>query len=131
MKLLAGVAPVVFLCLLGQSGLVSWEHVQLWTLYAALPVTVLILAAYHPERPDRSWFGTSLLLREYSILAVVLTAILVRVHGPFPGVQWFLTFWIGLALMSTLMRLWVLLVDQARDRVGVGWFLARHVLRRS
>lgn len=126
MKLAIGVAPVIALCLLGQFGLLAWEDAQLWTLYAALPVTVLFLIAYHPERPERNWFGTSLLLREYSILSVVCTAILVRVYGPFPGLQWLLTFWIGLALVSTVSRLWVLLAAQSRDQRGVGWFLTRH-----
>lgn len=125
MKIVAGIVPVIALCLLGQF-VFGFEKVQLWTVYATLVPTVLFIVAYIPERPDRHWFSTSLLLLAFGVLAVVIVALLVRVVGQgFPGQPWVVTTWLGLTFVSMNIRTLVLLSDQARDGRGFGAMFAR------
>lgn len=128
-KVATGVLPVIGLCLLGE--VIGFADVQLWTIIVTLIPTALFIGAYIPERPERHWFGTSLLLLAFAVLSVVIAAMLVRVIGPeFHGKVWLVTFWIGLTFVSMTMRTWVLLADQARDERGLGWFLFRRWLAR-
>lgn len=128
-KVVAGVLPAIGLCVLGE--VIGFEGVQLWTIIVTLIPTALFIGAYIPERPERHWFGTSLLLLAFAVLSVVIAAALVRLVGPeFYGKPWLVTFWIGLTFVSMTMRTWVLLVDQARDERGLGWLLFRRWLTR-
>lgn len=127
-KIAAGVVPVIVLCLLGQFVL-GFENAQLWTILATMPVTLLFIVAYIPERPHRHWFGTSLILLAFAVLSVVVAAALFRIIGEdYWGRQWLVTVWVGLTWSSMLMRTWVLLAAQIHDRDGFGWWLYRHIV---
>lgn len=124
-RILVGVLPVIVLCLLAEFVL-NFEDVQLWVIFATMPATLLFIVAYIPERPTRHWFGTSLLLLAFGVLSVVTAAALFRIFGAdYPGRAWLVTFWVGLTFTSMVMRTLVLLVAQRRDRIGIGWALAR------
>ena len=128
-KVAAGVIPVIALCLLGQF-VFGFEDTQLWTILATMPVTLLFIVAYIPERPHRHWFGTSLILLAFAVLSVVIAAALFRIIGEdYWGRQWLVTFWVGLTWSSMVMRTWVLLGAQVRSHEGAGWWLHRQYQR--
>lgn len=124
MKITVGISTVATLCALGS--LTDYQTVSLWVLYVTLPVVVLFIAAYIPERPGRHWFGTSLLLLAVGVLAVCLSGILFRVYGAeYPFRELLGVTWIGFMYVSMVMRTWVLLAVQWKERSGVGGRIRR------
>jgi hypothetical protein len=134
MKIVWSLLFVAALILLGLSP-VGFQRVQLWVLYATLPVTVAFIVGYWPERPWRNWFGASLMNLALAILALELAASLSRLllgSAPYAAPLWLsllATTWIGLMFVAMFQRTAVLLFDQAWDRRGLGWFFARHSSR--
>lgn len=129
MKMLIGLLPVALLLLL-QRTVVDSATVQLWAMFAALPVALVFIGAYLPERPDRQWFGASLVILALSVVAVCTAAILFRLYGPeYPFRQTLVTVWVGTVVSSMVMRTWVLLVRQARDGNSLGGWLSRRFTR--
>lgn len=111
-KIAVGVLPVLGLYVV-QRSFVSFETLQLWVALATLPVTLLFILAYIPERPWRHWFGTSLLLLAVGVLAYTLSVALFRLFGgDYAGRPFLVTFSVGLVLTSMVMRLWVLIAAQ-------------------
>lgn len=124
MKILAGVLPVIALCVIG--GLTDYQEVSLWVIFATLPVTALFIGAYSPEYPWRGWFGTSLLLLAFSVLAVCLAGLLFRIYGlNYPFRELLGMTWVGLMFVSMVIRTWVLIDSQWRDGLGLGGLLRR------
>lgn len=127
MRVIVGVAAVVVMYVWGHA--TNFADVTLWVVLATLPVTVLFIVAYVPERPWRSWFGSSLLLLAFGVLAVCIAGAQLRL-----GVQWIGpnelgTAWIGFMWVAIVMRTWVLIAVQWRTRHGVGGLLRRAVHR--
>lgn len=120
-KVTVAVVPGVLLLVLTLTYPV--QEVQLYGLLASLPVVVLFIVAYVPERPDRFWFGTSLLVRSFAVLAIVVAAALVRLFGPSSLQVHLVTVFIGLTFSSMLMGTWYLIDDQARHHRGLGGWL--------
>lgn len=114
-KIAAGVLPVLALYLV-QEFLVPFETLQLWVALATLPVSVVFLAKYTPEKPWQHWFGTSLLLLAVGVFLYCLTVILFRTCGDYPGRPFMVTSSVGLIFTSMVMRTWVLLDAQRRGR---------------
>lgn len=127
-RLGVGIASVVTICVLGQ--VFGFQQVSLNVLYLTLPVALLFIVAYVPERPWSTWFGTSLLLLAIGVFVAGLAALLFRVYGiDYPFRELLGAVWIGTVFAAMVMRTWVLIAAQWRNRHGVGG-LWRRSLRR-
>jgi hypothetical protein len=133
MRLVWSAAFVLALNALGY--VTDFHRLQLVIVFATLPLTVLFIAGYWPERPWRNWFGASLLNLAFAVLSLEAAALTNRITGrtaDVPTSLWLsflITTWIAYTFVAMFQRTAVLLVDQARDRMGFGWFLVRHTSR--
>lgn len=115
-KIAVGVLPVIVLYVV-QKFWVPFETLQLWVALVTLPVTLVFIVAYIPERPWRHWFGTSLFLLAVGVLSYTLTVVLFRIYGgDYSGRPFMVTTSIGLILSSMVMRVCVLISAQRRGR---------------
>lgn len=122
-KMVAGVLPTIIL--LGLTNGFPTTSVQLFGLLATFPAVLLFIIAYVPERPDRYWFGSSLLIRSFGVLAVVLAAALVRLFGPSAFQQQLVTVFIGMTFSSMTIGAIYLIQDQARHHRAFGGWLRK------
>lgn len=128
-KLAAGVVPVLVLWVLPESW-ISFEVLQLWIAMVTLPVTVLFIVAYAPERPHRHWFGSSLMLIAWAVLFWSASVVLYRLLGSdYWARPYMVKASVSLTLAAMIMRTCVLLADQAQDERGLGWWITRQRLR--
>lgn len=115
-KIAAGVLPVVALYFIQRFWL-DFETLQLWLAIATIPVAGLFIVAYIPERPWRHWFGTSLLLIAVAVFMYAASVVLFRLLGDdYWGRAFMVTSSMGLTFTAMVMRVWVLLSAQVRDR---------------
>lgn len=125
-RLGVGVTSVVVVCLLGHA--LGFQQVSLTVLYLTLPVALLFIVAYVPERPWTSWFGTSLLLLAIGVFVAGVAAMLFRIYGiDYPFRELLGAVWIGTVFAAMVMRTWVLIAAQWRTGHGVGGWLRRLV----
>lgn len=120
-KVVALFAPSVLLVVLTR--VLPASDVQLYALLLTLPIAVVFIGAYLPERPGREWFGASLLVLAYAVVAVGVVAALVRLLGPQAWYQHLVNLWIGLTFSALLARTWVLLAGQWDERRHLGGWL--------
>lgn len=119
--MLVGIVPLMIL-----AELFPVDDVQLAGIMVSLPVSLLFIAAYLPERPGNHWFGTSLLALAYGVVLISLVAAMVRLFGPQPWYQYLVTAWINLTFVALVGRTWVLIDDQWQERRHFGgWLRAR------
>lgn len=124
-KIAVGVIPVIVLWVTPES-LIEFETLQLWIALLTLPVTIVFIVAYAPERPYRHWFGSSLMLIAWAVLFWSSSVVLYRMLGDdYRARPYMVKASVSLTLTAMVMRTCVLLADQARDRRGLGWWLAR------
>ena len=124
-KVGVGVVPVFVLWVVPDS-LVAFETLQLCVAVVTLPVVVLFIVAYTPERPYRHWFGSSLLLIAWAVLFYTSSVVLFRLLGDdYWARPYMVKASVALTLTAMVMRTCVLLGDQASDRRGVGWWFSR------
>jgi hypothetical protein len=77
----------------------------------------IVLYSRRGERWYRSWFGISLMLIAWAVLAYTTSVILFRLFGPgYPGRDWLLVGSALLTLVAMLMRTAVLAAAQHDDR---------------
>lgn len=117
-----GVAPLMIL-----AEIFPPDQVQLWGILLSLPVALVFIVSYLPERPGREWFGTSLLVLAYAVVTVSVVAAMVRLFGPQPWYQYLVTAWIGMTGVALIGRTWVLLHGQWMEQRHVGGWLRRHL----
>lgn len=123
-----GLIPVV-VALLFQWLCIEFESLQLYLAFATLPLALGFILIYVPEKPWRTWFGSSLLLLAVAVLLYTLSVVLYRMLGPdYAGRAQMVTASVSLTFVAMLMRLCVLSVEQWRERrTGV----ARYTRRRG
>jgi hypothetical protein len=80
-------------------------------------VSFIVLYSRRGERWYRSWFGISLMLIAWAVLAYTTSVILFRLYGPgYLGRDWLLVGSALLTLVAMLMRTAVLAAAQHDDR---------------
>lgn len=120
-KIISSFAPVGVIMVLVR--IFPPDQVQLWTILATMPIAVVFVVAYLPEHPGRDWFGTSLLVLAYSVIAIAAVAAMVRLFGPHMWYQHLVNVWLGLMFAALLARTWVLLHGQWHQRRHLGGWL--------
>lgn len=124
-RLVSGLAPVFVLYVVYRAG-VAFEDIQLWVAILTLPFSVVFILAYVPERPWRTWFGTSLLLLAVGVLSYTLSVVLYRLFGSdYPGRSILVISSVTLVLVAMAMRTCVLIAIQYREQEGLGNMVTR------
>jgi hypothetical protein len=114
-KLTVGVAPALLAALL--LIWVPFETLSTFLSSGNIMIAFLFLLAYIPEKPQRHWFGSSLILIAVAVLFYSLTTVLFRIYGAeYPGREVLVTMSNALTTSAMVMRTCVLLAAQGRGR---------------